>query len=59
MLLLNNIHYLRGISDKIMIEEMRILREECNTVTVFSRGHEKNYPQRFAAFMPLSIMSGW
>lgn len=55
ILFLNNFHYLRGGSEKVMFEEMRILREAGHTTTVFARGHERNEPAEFQEFFPPSL----
>lgn len=52
ILFLNNFNYLRGGSEKVMLEEMRLLREAGHEVAVFSRAHEKNEPAEFSEFFP-------
>jgi glycosyltransferase involved in cell wall biosynthesis len=52
ILFLNNFHYLRGGSEKVLFEEMRLLRENGHRVAVYARGHEQNEPAGFAEFFP-------
>jgi glycosyltransferase involved in cell wall biosynthesis len=52
ILFLNNFNYLRGGSEKVLFDEMRLLREAGHRVAVYARGHEKNEPAEFAEFFP-------
>jgi hypothetical protein len=52
IMFLNNFNYLRGGSEKVLFEEMRLLREAGHEVAVYARGHEKNEPAEFAEFFP-------
>jgi len=52
VLFLNNFYYLRGGSEKVLFEEMRLLSEAGHRVAVYARGHEKNEPAEFAEFFP-------
>lgn len=52
ILFLNNFFYLRGGSEKVLFEEMRMLCENGHRVAVYARGHEKNEPAEFAEFFP-------
>ena len=58
MLFLNNFHYLRGGSERVLFEEMRILREAGHEVAIYSRKHEKNEPAEFVGFFPPPIDTG-
>ena len=52
ILFLNNFYYLRGGSEKILFEEMRILQEAGHEVEIFTRRHEKNEPAKYSKFFP-------
>jgi glycosyltransferase involved in cell wall biosynthesis len=52
ILFLNNFNYLRGGTEKVLFEEMRLLREAGHEAAVFSRGNEKNEPAQFGEFFP-------
>ena len=52
ILFLNNFYYLRGGSEKVLFEEMRLLREAGHRVAIYARGHELNEPAEFAEFFP-------
>jgi len=52
VLFLNNFCYLRGGSEKVLFEEMRILGEAGHDVEIYSRGHEKNVPTKFEQYFP-------
>jgi glycosyltransferase involved in cell wall biosynthesis len=52
ILFLNNFNYLRGGSEKVLFDEMRLLREAGHETAVYSRGHEKNEPAQFAGLFP-------
>jgi len=55
VLFLNNFNYLRGGSEKVMFEEMGLLRQAGHEVAVFSRTHHKNEPAEFQKFFPPHI----
>lgn len=55
ILFLNNFYYLRGGSEKVMFDEMRLLGEAGHEVAVFSRAHERNEPSEFQEFFPPPI----
>ncbi|MBJ6724267.1 glycosyltransferase family 4 protein [Geomesophilobacter sediminis] len=52
ILFLNNFYYPRGGSERILFEEMRLLRAAGHEVAVFSRGHENNQHAEYARFFP-------
>lgn len=52
ILFLNNFNYLRGGSERVLFEEMRLLREAGHRVAIYSRGHEKNEPAELVEFFP-------
>jgi glycosyltransferase involved in cell wall biosynthesis len=52
ILFINNFYYLRGGSEKVLFEEMRLLREAGHETAVFSRSNDKNEPSQFAEFFP-------
>jgi glycosyltransferase involved in cell wall biosynthesis len=52
ILFLNNCYYLRGGSERVLFEEMRLLREAGHRVAVYSRGNERNEPAEFAELFP-------
>ena len=58
VLFLNNFYYLRGGSERVLFEEMRMLREAGHEVAVYSRTHEKNEPSEFSAFFPPPLDTG-
>ncbi len=55
VLFLNNFYYLRGGSERVLFEEMRMLREGGHDVAVYSRRHEKNEPSEFSRFFPAAM----
>jgi glycosyltransferase involved in cell wall biosynthesis len=55
ILFLNNFYYMRGGSEKVLFEEMRMLREAGHEVAIFARGHEKNESSEYAEFFPPSF----
>ena len=55
ILFLNNFYYLRGGSEKVMFEEMRLLRDAGHEVAAFARGHERNEPAEYSEFFPPSL----
>lgn len=55
ILFLNNFYYLRGGSERVLFDEMRLLREAGHEVAIYSRGHEKNEPAEFARFFPAPL----
>ena len=52
ILFLNNFFYLRGGSEKVLFEEMRVLHEAGHEVAIYARSHEKNEPTEFMEFFP-------
>jgi len=52
ILFLNNFHYLRGGSERILLEEMRLLREAGHEVALYARSHQRNDPAPFEAWFP-------
>jgi glycosyltransferase involved in cell wall biosynthesis len=52
ILFLNNFNYLRGGSEKVMLEEMDLLSQTDHEVAVFARSHERNDPAEFSEFFP-------
>lgn len=52
ILFLNNFYYLRGGSERVLFDEMRLLREAGHEVAIYARGHDKNEPAEFAEFFP-------
>ncbi len=52
ILFLNNFYYLRGGSEKVLFEEMRILQEAGHEVEIFSRSHEQNESSKYAGLFP-------
>ena len=55
ILFLNNYYYMRGGSEKVLFEEMHMLREAGHEVAIFARGHEKNELSAYAEFFPPSF----
>ena len=55
ILFLNNFYYLRGGSERVLFDEMRILEEAGHEVAIFSRAHDKNNPSEFSGFFPPPI----
>ena len=58
VLFLNNFNYLRGGSERVLFEEMRIFREAGHEVAIYSRKYEKNEPAEFSDFFPQPIDTG-
>ena len=52
ILFLNNFFYLRGGSERVLFDEMRLLREAGHQVAIYTRRHEKNEPAEFEEFFP-------
>jgi len=52
ILFLNNFFYLRGGSERVLFDEMRLLREAGHEVAIYARGHEKNELAEFAEYFP-------
>lgn len=52
ILFLNNFYYLRGGAERVLFEEMRLLREAGHDVAIYARGHQLNEPAPFAEFFP-------
>lgn len=52
ILFLNNFYYLRGGSERVLFDEMRILREAGHDVAIYSRGHEHNAASEFSEYFP-------
>jgi len=50
ILLLNNFSYLRGGSERVLFEEMRMLESAGNEVAIFSGAHEQNIPSLFSGY---------
>lgn len=55
ILFINNFNYIRGGSEKVMFEEMRLLRKNGHVVEVFSRDHELNEAASYREFFPPAI----
>lgn len=55
ILFLNNFYYVRGGSEKVMFEEMRLLREAGHRVEIFSRTHARNKSATYNKFFPPAI----
>lgn len=55
ILFLNNFYYPRGGSEKVLFEEMRLLREAGHETAVFCRAHDKNERAQFEEFFPPPI----
>jgi glycosyltransferase involved in cell wall biosynthesis len=49
---LNNYHYIRGGSERVLFEEMRMLREGGHEVGIYARSHDKNEASEYAEFFP-------
>ncbi len=58
ILFLNNFYYMRGGSERVLFEEMRIMREAGHEVAAYSRKHGNNEPAEFDRLFPESIDTG-
>lgn len=52
---LNNFYYLRGGSERVLFEEMRIFKEAGHEVAIFSRSHQSNEPSEYERYFPQDI----
>jgi len=55
ILFLNNFYYLRGGSERVLFEEMRLLRGAGHETAIYARAHEKNEPAEFQEFFPAHL----
>ncbi len=55
VLFLNNFFYLRGGSEKVLFEEMRLLKEEGHEVAIYSRADSKNEQSEYQEYFPPAI----
>jgi hypothetical protein len=55
VLFLNNFYYLRGGSERVFFEEMRMLREAGHETAVFSRANPMNEPVEHSCYFPPDI----
>jgi hypothetical protein len=55
ILYLNNFYYLRGGSERVLFEEIRMLREAGHEVAMFSRIHQSNEPSEYEHRFPPDI----
>jgi glycosyltransferase involved in cell wall biosynthesis len=55
VLFLNNFYYLRGGSERVLFDEMRMLQEEGHETAVFTRAYPKNQSVRYERFFPDEI----
>jgi len=52
---LNNFSYLRGGSEKVLFEEMRMLETKGHEVAIFSRDHKQNIAASYSSYFPPAI----
>jgi glycosyltransferase involved in cell wall biosynthesis len=52
ILFLNNFYYLRGGSERVLLEEMRMLKEAGHSVAAFSRANAQNEPSLYDRYFP-------
>ena len=52
VLSLNNYFYLRGGSERVFFEEMRLLEKNGHFIIPFSRNHPENFPNKFNKYFP-------
>ena len=55
VLFLNNFFYLRGGSERVLFEEMRMLKEAGHEVAVFSRANRQNEASEYERYFPPDI----
>ncbi|MGC1456582.1 MAG: glycosyltransferase [Nitrospirota bacterium] len=55
VLFLNNFYYLRGGSERVLFDEMRMLQEAGHETAVFTRAYPKNQSVRYERFFPDEI----
>lgn len=55
VLFLNNFFYLRGGSERVVFEEMRILKEAGHEVAVFSRTNRQNEASEYERYFPIDM----
>jgi len=58
VLFLNNYFYLRGGSERVLFEEMKILGKEGHEVAVFSRENPLNEPSKYIRYFPPNMETG-
>jgi glycosyltransferase involved in cell wall biosynthesis len=52
VLFLNNFFYLRGGSEKVLFDEMKMLKDHGHSADVFARDHEQNEKAEYADYFP-------
>ncbi len=55
ILFLNNFYYLRGGSERVLLEEMRMLREAGHEVAIFTRSYKRNQSTPYDHFFPAEM----
>jgi len=55
ILFLNNFNYLRGGSERVLFEEMLMMREAGHEVAIFTRSYPQNLSARYERFFPAAI----
>ncbi len=55
ILFLNNFFYLRGGSERVLFEEMRLLKQAGHEVAIYSRTNSKNEESEYREFFPPEI----
>lgn len=55
ILYLNNFYYLRGGSEKVLLEEIRLLKEGGHQVAVYTRIHERNESSEYEDCFPQAL----
>ena len=55
ILSLNNFYYLRGGSERVLLEEMRMLQEAEHEVAIFTRSYPRNQYAPYERFFPAAI----
>jgi len=55
ILFLNNFYYLRGGSERVLFEEMRMLQEAGHEVAIFTRAYPHNLSVPYERFFPAAI----
>jgi glycosyltransferase involved in cell wall biosynthesis len=55
ILFLNNFYYLRGGSERVLFEEMRMLQERGHEVAIFTRSYPRNQSSSYECFFPAEM----
>jgi glycosyltransferase involved in cell wall biosynthesis len=57
ILYLNNYNYLRGGSERVFLEEARLMEQNGNNVCIFARRHPNNLPSQYEKYFPRDMVT--